>query len=595
MKAMKNKIAWKLFLTYVGIIIICMATVGIFTTVSLKNYYLERIASNLESNALLVKDLIKEDLTGEDLFNVDFKSKALGKEIATRITIIDKEGFVLGDSEKDPRQMENHADRPEVKMAYRGKVGRSIRYSNTLKMDMMYLAIPIIENGQVIGVTRLSLPLTEVKAKIAHIHKMIFMGTLLALSLALGIGFIVARMITKPLQKMAGLARDIASGDFSKQIDIHSNDEVGQLAQSFNQMAGELKTKMETILEDRNQLSAVLTSIIEGVVAIDRNEKIILFNSALQKLFNLSRDKAIGRFFWEVIRNNELNDLLREVMEKKEFREKEITLFSPQGEKIFQVHALPIKGEKGISGVVAVLHDITELKKLERMRIEFVANVSHELRTPLTSIKGFIETLKRGAIYDSKNSQRFLDIIESHTERLNNLIDDLLDLSKIESKEIKMEFQPTDFREVIEEVVSNFREAIDEKGHTVKIDIPSDFPQVEVDPERIEQVFNNLLNNAIKFTPAGGNICIRGIVKEKNIQIEVSDTGIGIPKEHLGRLFERFYRVDKARSRELGGTGLGLSIVKHIIQAHGGTVGVESKVNKGSRFFFTLPKSQISS
>jgi len=582
-------------LTYVGIIIICMVTAGIFTTVSLKNYYLERIASNLESNALLVKELIKEDLTGEDLFNVDFKSKTLGKEIATRITIINKEGVVLGDSEKDPRQMENHADRPEIKMAYLGRVGRSIRYSNTLKMDMMYLAIPIFENSQVIGVTRLSLPLTEVKAKIAHIHKMIFMGTLLALSLALGIGLMVARMITKPLQKMADLAKDIASGDFSRQIDIHSNDEVGQLAQSFNQMAGELKTKIETILEDRNQLSAVLTSVIEGVVAIDRNEKIILFNSALQKLFNLTRDKAIGRFFWEVIRNNELNNLLREVMEKKEFREKELTLFFPQGEKIFQVHALPIKGEEGISGVVAVLHDITELKKLERMRIEFVANVSHELRTPLTSIKGFVETLRDGAIDDPKNSRRFPNIIEAHTERLNNLINDLLELSRIESNEIKMEFQSVNLRELVEVVVSNLKGAIEQKGHKVVIDIPFDLPQVEVDSEKIEQVFTNLLDNAIKFTPQNGRICIRAVDKGKDIQIEVSDTGIGIPQEHLGRLFERFYRVDKARSRELGGTGLGLSIVKHIIQAHGGTVGVESKVNKGSKFFFTLPKNQISS
>ena len=572
-----------------------MLTVGIFTTASLKNYYLERISFNLKSNAQLVKDIVKQDLTFGNLTNINSQSKILSKEIATRITIIDKQGIVLGDSEEDPARMENHADRPEIKQALAGKAGTSLRYSNTLKMDMMYLAIPIIENGQVIGVTRLSLPLTEVKTKIAYIHKMIFLGALLALFIALGIGLLVARMITKPLREMTGLAKDIASGDFSRQIDIHSNDEVGQLAQSFNQMAGELKTKIETILEDRNQLSAVLTSVIEGVVAIDRNEKIILFNSALQKLFNLTRDKAIGRFFWEVIRNNELNDLLREVMEKKDFREKELTLFFSQGEKIFQVHALPIKGEKVISGVVAVLHDITELKKLERMRIEFVANVSHELRTPLTLIKGFIETLKRGAIRDSKNSQRFLDIIESHTERLNNLIDDLLELSKIESKEIKMEFQPIDLREVIEEVVSNFKEAIDEKGHTVEIDIPPDFPQVEVAPERIEQVFINLLDNAIKFTPAGGKICIRGTVKEKDIQIEVSDTGIGIPKEHLSRLFERFYRVDKARSRELGGTGLGLSIVKHIIQAHSGTVGVESKANKGSRFFFTLPKKQISS
>ncbi|OQX86459.1 MAG: phosphate regulon sensor histidine kinase PhoR [Candidatus Omnitrophica bacterium 4484_70.2] len=421
-------------------------------------------------------------------------------------------------------------------------------------------------------------------------------GTMLvALFFALVLGFMEAGMITKPLEKIRGLINDVAKGNFSRQIDIPSNDEIGQLAQSFNQMVGKLKRRIETILEDKNQLDAVLASVIEGVVAIDRNEKIILFNSALQKLFNLKREKVIGRFFWEVIRNNELNSLLKEVREKRKLEKKELTLFFPQGEKIFQVHALPIKGENVVSGVVAVLHDITELKRLERMRIEFVANVSHELRTPLTSIKGFVETLKDGAIDDPKNSRRFLSIIEAHTERLNNLINDLLELSKIESKEIKMKFQSVNLRELVDGVVSNFKGAIEQKGHKVVIEIPFDFTQVEVDLEKIEQVFINLLDNAIKFTPQGGKICIKATDRGKDVEIEISDTGIGIPKEDLQRVFERFYRVDKARSRELGGTGLGLSIVKHIVQAHRGTVDVESQIGKGSRFFFTLPKKQISS
>jgi two-component system phosphate regulon sensor histidine kinase PhoR len=591
---MKIRVWHKLFLTYIGIVIICTVTVSIFVTVSLKNYYLRSLASNLKSNAQLVKDIVKQDLTFGNLSNIDSQSKILGKEIATRITIIDKQGIVLGDSEEDPVRMENHADRPEIKQALAGKTGTSLRYSNTLKMDMMYLAIPIFENGQVIGVTRLSLPLTEVETKIAYIHKMIFLGALLALFVTLGIGLLVARMITKPLREMTSLAKDITSGDFTRKINIRSKDEIGQLAQTFNQMAEELKTKIQTITEDRNEIRAVLTSVIEGVLAIDRNEKVILFNSALEKIFGLSKAQVIGKFFWEVIRNNELNNLLRETMEKNKLKRKELTLFFPEGEKVFRVHALPIKGEEDISGVVAVLHDITELKRLERMRIEFVANVSHELRTPLTSIKGFVETLRDGAIDDPKNSRRFLNIIETHTERLNNLINDLLELSKIESKEIKMEFQSVNLRELVDVVVSNFKGAIEQKGHKVVIDIPFDLTQVEVDPEKIEQVFTNLLDNAIKFTPQNGKICIRAVDKGKDIQIEVSDTGIGIPQEHLGRLFERFYRVDKARSRELGGTGLGLSIVKHIIQAHGGKVGVESEFGKGSKFFFILPKNQLS-
>ena len=459
--------------------------------------------------------------------------------------------------------------------------------------------------------------------------KIIFGGGLLALAVALGVGIMGGRAVAKLLCQMIAPIRDLADGNFSKQIKISSKDGIRELAQVFNRMVGEIKTKIQTISEDRNQMRAVLTSIIEGVLVIDRNEKVIFFNPALEKLFHLSKEKIKGKFFWEVIRNNELNVLLKEALEKRKLQAKELTLFFPEGEKAFQAHVLPIKdeprsssftnflseeeqGKEDISGVVAVLHDITEIKGLERMRMEFVANVSHELRTPLTSIKGFVETLKDGAIDDARNSRRFLNIIETHTERLDNLINDLLELSKIESRELKMDFQAVNLRELTEEVVANFKGAMERKGLVAVVDFPGQFPQVKADPEKIKQVFSNLIDNAIKFTPleipfsppskakslmgftpGSGKICIRAIDKEKEVRIEVSDTGIGIPPEHLPRLFERFYRVDKARSRELGGTGLGLSIIKHIVQAHGGKVGVESEFGKGSKFFFILPKAQL--
>jgi len=425
------------------------------------------------------------------------------------------------------------------------------------------------------------------------IFEMSLGGILLTLLLAGGVGFLIARMITRLLREMTGLAKDIAHGHFDRKLEVRSKDELGELAQAFNQMAEELKAKLQTATEDRNEMRAILSSMIEGVVAIDKNERVILFNSALEEMFNLNKGKVIGKFFWEIIRNNELNDLLKEAMNKGRLKTRELTLFLA-GEKIFQVHALPIKGEEKPWGVVAVLHEITELKRLEKMRAEFVANVSHELRTPLTSIRGFIETLRDGAIDDPKNSRKFLNIIETHVERLNNLINDLLELSKIESRELKMEFQPVNLRELTEEVASNFKGVIEQKELEVAVNIPFDFPQVEIDSEKIKQVFNNLFDNAIKFTPKNGRICIRAVDKRNDVQVEISDTGIGISQEHLGRLFERFYRVDKARSRELGGTGLGLSIVKHIIQAHRGKVGVQSEPGKGSKFFFTLPKNQSS-
>lgn len=433
--------------------------------------------------------------------------------------------------------------------------------------------------------------------------KAIFLGALLALLVTLGIGLLAARMITKPLREMTGLAKDIAGGNFGRKLKVYSNDEVGEVARSFNQMAEELKAKLQALAEDRNRMRAILSSVIEGVVAIDRNEKVILFNSALERIFSLSKTQVLGKFFWEIIRNNELSGLLKEAMNKNRLKTRELTLFLPE-ERIFQVHALPIKGEhlpggqergeEEPGGVVAVLHEITELKDLERMRIEFVANVSHELRTPLTSIRGFIETLKEGTIEDPEARVRFLGIIEKHADRLNNLINDLLQLSRIESRETEMESRFINLKELIDEAIFNFREKIELKGHTVQINIPPRLPEISASPEKIEQVLSNLLDNAIKFTPNQGRIYLSALDKGENVQVEVSDTGIGIPQEHLPRLFERFYRVDKSRSRELGGTGLGLSIVKHIIQAHGGKVGVESELGKGSKFFFTLPKNQYS-
>jgi len=590
---MKIRTQHKLFLIYIGIIIICIISIGILFTamLTLKNYHLERLTSQLKSNALLVSRIIKPYLIKGDPSSIDYQCKILGKEITTRVTILDKKGTVLGDSKEDPNRMENYTNNSEIKQALTKKIGVNLRHSNIFKIDCIYLATPIIENDQVIGVTLLSLPLNEVKAKITHVYNIIILGILLVSSIALGVSFLVIKMINKPLQDMSSLVKAIKNGNLTKKTKIYSRDEINKLADIFNQMAKELKAKIQTITEDRDKIEAILTNIAEGVIAIDENERLILFNPTCEKIFGFSKSKVIGKYFWEVIRNNELNNLFGEVIEKGETKKCEITLFLPQ-ERTFEVHISSLKRKEGLGGIIAVLHDITDLKNQEKMRIEFVANVSHELRTPLTSIKGFVETLKDGAIDDPKINRKFLSIIEKHTERLNNLINDLLQLSQIEFKETKMELQKTNLKELVEEVLFDLKGAIEQKEHKIVIDIPPDLDQVEADPERIKQVFINLLDNAIKFTPQNGNICIRAKAKGKYIQVEISDTGIGIPQEHQKRIFERFYRVDKARSRKLGGTGLGLSIVKHIIYAHGGEVGVESEPGKGSKFFFTLPKDK---
>jgi len=587
---MIKKISWKLFFTYIIIIIICISFTGILAIVSLRNFYINHLSSNLKSNATLVTNILEDDLATNNLSQIKLKTKDLGKELEIRITIIDINGIILGDSEKDPALMENHSDRPEIKEALQGKTGKSIRYSSTLEIDMLYLAIPIIKNNQTLGIARLSLPLTEVNKNISNLHKIIILATAIALVIASVISLIISLTITRPLQEMTKVSQKISKGDFSKKLKILNQDEIGQLADSLNLMSEELENKIRIISEDKDKMKVVLSSVIEGIVAIDKEGRIILFNHALKNMIDCSSNRVLEKFHWEIIRNNQLNELLKETLQKGQALTREITLFSPQ-EKIFHASANPLNEKNKVWGAVVVLNDITEIKKLEKMRSEFVANVSHELRTPLTSIQGFVETLKEGAINDPEKAQYFLEIIEKQSNRLNNLIEELLQLSKIESQEIAMNLQSINLRNLIDKTISEFKKKIEQKDHKIKINISPQLPLVKADSEQFEVVFRNLLDNALKYTPDGGEIYISALEKAENIYIEIVDNGIGISAEHLPRIFERFYRANKDRSRKLGGTGLGLAIVKHIVQAHQGTIGVESKPGKGSKFFFTLPKN----
>ncbi|MEA2088115.1 MAG: phosphate regulon sensor histidine kinase PhoR [Candidatus Caldatribacteriota bacterium] len=587
---MIKKISWKLFFTYIIIIIICVAFTGILAIISLRNFYINHLSSNLKSNATLVANILGDDLSTNNLSQIKLKTKDLGKELEIRITIIDINGIVLGDSEKDPALMENHADRPEIKEALQGKTGKSIRYSSTLEIDMLYLAIPIIKNNQTLGIARLSLPLTEVNENISNLHKIIILATAIALVIASIISLIISLTITRPLQEMIKVSQKISKGNFSKKLKTLSQDEIGQLADSLNLMSEELENKIRIISEDKDKMKVVLSSVIEGIAAIDKEGRIILFNHALENMIDCSSDRVLGKFHWEIIRNNQLNELLKETLQKGQALTREVTLFSPQ-EKIFHASANPLSEKNKVWGAVVVLNDITEIKKLEKMRSEFVANVSHELRTPLTSIQGFVETLKEGAINDPEKARHFLKIIEKQSNRLNNLIEELLQLSKIESQEIAMNLQSINLRDLIDKIISEFKKKIEQKDHKIKINISPQLSLIKADPEQIEVVFRNLLDNALKYTPDGGEIYISALEKAENIYIEIADNGIGISAEHLPRIFERFYRANKDRSRKLGGTGLGLAIVKHIVQAHQGTIGVESKPGKGSKFSFTLPKN----
>lgn len=420
---------------------------------------------------------------------------------------------------------------------------------------------------------------------------------MIILPLSTALAWLLYQRVIGPLKEIIDAARDIAQGDLDRELHIYSQDEIGELARSINNMARQLRRTIDLITEERNRVRAILDSMADGVIALDREGRVLLVNPVIEEVFGIKGNACQGKSVLEVIRNYDIERILQRALKTQEPVVQEVKIIGAESEpRIFRLHATPLRAaSQETGGVVAVMRDITERKKLEQMRTEFVANVSHELRTPLTSIRGFLETLLDGAMEDPQTCRHFLEILQKETDRLTRLIDDLLNLSKIEERRVVHRWQPVNMSDTIHRVVSLFQPQAAEKQINLLVEVPEELPSVYGDPDMLAQVLINLVDNALKYTPPGGRVSVR-VKKEKGqLRVEVEDTGIGIPPESLPRIFERFYRVDKARSRELGGVGLGLAIVKHIIRAHGGKIGVESAPGKGSLFHFTLPLDEAGS
>jgi two-component system phosphate regulon sensor histidine kinase PhoR len=504
----------------------------------------------------------------------------------TRITVIADDGEVLGDSDRDWTEllnMVNHRTRPEISAALETGFGQSIRYSTTLRIDMLYVAKPLRDDTGTIGVVRVALPLTAVGAAVrTNLHTILWAGIIgLVLALLFGIG--IAQLLTRPIRAITHAVNDLAAGKSDVKIPVYGPDEFSRLALTINRLNGQLTVTIRELANEKSKLSTIIEGMTEAVIALDEKNNVEFYNPAAQRILDFS-DGAAGRNLLEASRIYELADLVDETRRAEETVQREIEIAGLEP-KNFQATCALLAHQ----GVLIVLSDITRLKQLEKMRQEFVANVSHELRTPLTLIQGNVEALKGEK--NPKAIERSLATIERHSERLNRLLTDLLDLSSIEQEEAKFSFQKVDLKTIIKRLVANFKKQAQAKHQTLKEETEPELSPVSADPDRLDQVLSNLLDNAIKFTPDGGRIVVRALPERESIQVEVIDNGPGIPEEDQPRIFERFYRVDKARSRELGGTGLGLAIVKHIIEAHKGKVWVESELNKGSKFSFTLPKA----
>jgi two-component system phosphate regulon sensor histidine kinase PhoR len=576
----------------VFVILFSLGFIAFFLDKNLEENSLQEIKSSLVNQAYLVESQIsKPNLRNENTPELETKVLVLSSKIKARLTIVNNKGKVLAESEKsevDILKMPSHADRPEIKAALAGGIGEEIRYSSTLKIDMLYIALPIRDNNEIMGAVRLALPLVSVQKTLSTVRKAIFLSLFFALGLAFVLGSLLTQAIIKPINKIIHISRKFSSGDFSHKILLDSKDEIGELADTLNMMADSLEDKIKKVEIKNQQLKAILESMVEGIIVADKSGHIISLNPTVEKMFNISEQDAEGKLFLEIIRNNDIADIINYVLKNGKFKSCELSLVWPV-QRMFEINATPIFEKNSVSGCLLVIHDITQIRRLETMRKDFVANVSHELKTPLTSIKGFVETLLEGALEDKENSRHFLQIIQDHANQLDNLVNDLLDLSHLESQEIKLETQSFDLKGLTDDILAGFKSQLKRKSIKAE-NILSGGLIVKADKNKIGQVLTNLMDNAIKFNQEKGSVKIYSQDLDDKIKIFVEDSGIGVPEKDIPRIFERFYRVDKARSRELGGTGLGLSIIKHIIDLHNGSVGVESTEGLGSKFWFILPK-----
>ncbi len=585
---MFKRFRWRLMTTYIVLVIFSMLVLGFCLLNSLEDYFYSNLQTRLETQAKLACRLVNAgfDWNRE---NMEELADKISADIKARVTIIDRGGTVLGDSERDARDMENHLDRPEVIEAKSRGVGMAVRHSTTLDTGMMYVAVPVTRNGTTAGFMRLALPLAETRQAFSRLWSVALGAIMLAVFVTAAVSLALSKRVTEPVEKLSALARRMSRGDFRGRAEVTSSDEIGELAGTLNQMAETIEDKVRQVSEEKNKLEAVLASMISGVVIINGKGRVELVNPAAEKYFSFP---GSGLPYDASLKHPELSAAIKTALESGQVVEREIKMAAPK-ETTLQVVISPVLDHTGnLAGVVAVLHDITEIRKLEKVRSEFVANVSHELKTPVTAVKGFTETLLDGAMHDPETCREFVEIIDNEAGRLKRLIHDLLELSRIEAKQVKLKLKPENVSSLVRDTALKLQGQAENAGLTIELRLPAGPVMARLDRDMIEQVMVNLVDNAIKYTPAGGRIEIEVEEKQRDAVVWVRDTGIGIPPEDIDRVFERFYRVDKTRSRLQGGTGLGLSIVKHIVDIHGGTVGVESKPGKGSAFFFTLPKEK---
>ncbi|WP_336788010.1 two-component system histidine kinase PnpS [Paenibacillus sp. MMO-177] len=589
-----NSFRNRLTLTMILILALSVTAAGLFMAKTFKDNHINALEDNMirEMHIILAKTEWKQG-DNAALFPYFTKEAENLKTYAdTRVTFIAGDGTVLGDSDHAPETMDNHSTRVEVVEAHKNGIGRAIRHSDTLNENLLYVALSVNPSDPHSNVIRLAMSLKEVDKSINQLWTVLIIGLLVLFIVAAFISYRIALSLTRPLEQITKVAQRIKQMDYKARVKVRKQDEVGELGHAINAMAESLEVQMTRIRQNESQLESVLDNMINGVMMIDPAGKILLMSRRAGELLGISSGELVGRNYAEAKQQYELSQLIQEALEGREHIREEITFYFPE-ERLLELNLVPIHQEnQEFSGVLLVLADVTAIRRLERMRSEFVANVSHELKTPIAAVKGFAETLLGGAVNDEETARSFLQIIYDESDRLNRLIGDILALSKIESKRVPLYFSPVEMDSFMTKTVTMMEPEAAKKSIKLQLEMEHGL-YVEADEDRLRQIMMNVIANGVNYTPEGGKVSVNiASIDEDHIRIQISDTGIGIPKKDLPRIFERFYRVDKARSRSSGGTGLGLSIVKHLVELHKGTIAVTSTVGVGSTFVIELPVLQ---